>query len=142
MKDRKAYSEIFLHLVWHTKTSLPLIRPAIENELRKYLVHRITETPGAACYAVGGTETHVHIAVSVPPSLTPSKWIGELKGASSHHVNEKFGRGTLQWQAGYGVISFGKNNLDFVTEYIEHQKEHHAANKIHERLEIIGGEEE
>jgi putative transposase len=77
------------------------------------------------------------LAVSLPPTVLISDWIGELKGASSHYINHQVRDKALQWQAGYGVVSFGKNNLDFVKKYLENQKEHHAKGKIHDRLERI-----
>lgn len=46
-------------------------------------------------------ERHVHLAVSVPPALTISEWIGELKGASAHYVNHEVARRrVLEWQSG------------------------------------------
>ena len=35
----------------------------------------------------------------------------------------------LEWQRGYGVVSFGKKHLDWVQNYIANQKEHHAAGR-------------
>jgi hypothetical protein len=43
----------------------------------------------------------------------------------------------LQWQSGYGVVSFGTRRLDWVVEYIRNQREHHAKGTVHERLERI-----
>jgi len=134
---RNVYSEIFLHIVWRTKDSLPLLSELIENEVHKFIKHRCAETPGVFCHAVNGTKDHLHLCVSVPPTLLIADWIGELKGASSHYINQKISAKSLQWQAGYGVVSFGKNNLSFVKEYIKNQKVHHAEGKTYERLERI-----
>ena len=134
---KNVYSEIFLHVVWRTKESLPMIASVIEKELYKYLRGRCAKTPGVFCHALGGTADHVHACISIPPNLLISDFIGELKGASSHHINHKVQPKSLQWQTGYGVVSFGKNNLDFVNEYIEGQKEHHSPGNTHDRLERI-----
>ncbi|NQT13907.1 MAG: transposase, partial [Planctomycetes bacterium] len=74
------YSEINLHIVWHTKTSSPLLTPAVEPLAHHSLKQRIIDTPGAFVHQIGGTETHVHLAVTAPPTLTPSEWIGQLIG--------------------------------------------------------------
>ena len=58
------------------------------------------------------------------------EWIGQLKGASSH----EFGK-ALQWQTGYGIVSFGTKDLKWVVDYIGHQREHHKNGSIYERLE-------
>ena len=90
-------------------------------------------------HEIGGTETHVHLAVSVPPTLTPSQWIGELKGGSAHDVNQQTGKRqkVVQWQAGYGIVSFGTKDLEWVIQYIRNQRQHHAKGTVHDRLERI-----
>jgi putative transposase len=133
------YSEINLHLTWHTKGSLPLLSPAVEELIYRDVRQRIVNTPGAFVHASGGTETHVHVAVSVPPTLLVSELVGQLKGASSHEVNQQFGLHgkKLEWQAGYGVLSFGTGDLEWVKEYIQNQKDHHANGRVFDRLERI-----
>jgi putative transposase len=116
--SRNYYSELNLHLVWHTKNSSPLLTPQVEPLAHRLLKKRIVETPGAFVYEIGGTETHLHIAVSIPPTLTISDFIGQLKGGSSHDVNQAMERHqkVLEWQNGYGVVSFGTRDLPWVVE--------------------------
>jgi putative transposase len=63
--------------------------------------------------------------------------IGQLKGASAHEVNQQLGLRdkTLQWQTGYGVVSFGTRDLEWVKEYVRNQRRHHADGKTFDRLE-------
>ncbi len=138
------YSEINLHVVWHTKASLPLLLPQVEAETHKYIKQKLVHTPGVYSHAIGGTETHVHVALSIPPTLLISEFIGKLKGASSHEVNQKLGQGrkVLEWQAGYGVVSFGTKDLQWVIRYVQNQREHHARGTVHDRLERITEMEE
>ena len=98
--------------------------------------------PGVFIHEIGGIETHVHLAVSIPPTILISEMAGQLKGASSHETNKEFNRKVLEWQAGYGVVSFGTKGLEWVKAYIRSQREHHAASKVHERLVRIGSREE
>jgi Transposase IS200 like len=58
--------------------------------------------------AIGGISDHVHIAVSFYPPFEIDRWIGQMKGASSH----EFGR-SLEWQSGYGVVSCGTGDLEW-----------------------------
>ena len=137
--SRNYYSEINLHLIWHTKESLPLLTPQVQGLAYRYVRQRIINMPGAFVHEIGGTETHTHLAVSVPPTLLISEFVGQLKGASSHEVNEQLGlQGKkLQWQAGYGVVSFGTRDLEWIKEYIRNQQEHHAHGHVFDRLERI-----
>jgi putative transposase len=133
------YSEINLHLIWHTKESLPLISDRIEPVLYRYIRQRIINTPGVFVHEIGGTETHIHLALTIQPTLQISDFVGQLKGASSHEINQTLSQRDkiLQWQSGYGVVSFGTGDMDWVIDYVRHQKEHHTQGKIFERLERI-----
>jgi len=79
--------------------------------------------------------TNVHMAVTIPPTVVISEWIGELKGASSHHINHQIcNRKVLGWQDGYGVVSFGTKDTPWVVAYVR-KKAHHATGQTFDRLE-------
>lgn len=132
------FHEIYLHLVWHTKESLPLITPELEPEVFEFFRERCVKTKGVYLHGINGTATHVHSAINIEPYVTISDLVGELKGACSFELNKAHGRKVLQWQRGFGVVSFGKQNLDWVLEYISNQKQHHATGRALERLECTG----
>jgi REP-associated tyrosine transposase len=135
--SRNFYSEINLHITWHTKESSPLLLPQVEAVVHHYLRGRCINTPGVFVHEIGGTETHVHLCVSIFPTITISEFIGELKGSSSHDANQKLASKVLQWQSGYGVVSFGTRDLPWVNEYVRNQKERHGRGEIVDRLERI-----
>ena len=140
--SRRVYSEINLHITWHTKNNMPLIKPEIEPKLNEFLKNKILETSEIFFRAIGGTENHIHLAVSIPPTLKIDEWIGKLKGASSYYVNHELtNHKALEWQNGYGVVSFGTKDLKWVVNYILNQKEHHKTGKIYNRLERIDKED-
>ena len=47
----------------------------------------------------------------------------------------------LEWQGGYGAVSFGTKDLEWVKAYVRNQRQHHAQGTVHERLERITSEE-
>ena len=133
---RNVYSEINLHLTWHTKHDAPVLVDTVESRAHRYLRHRALQTPGVVVHEIGGTADHVHVAVSVPPTVVIAEWIGELKGATSHHINHEIcNRRVLGWQDGYGVVSFGTKDLPWVVAYVRNQKRHHAGGQTQDRLE-------
>jgi len=135
---RNVFSEIHLHLTWHTKNSAKVLVDEVESRLHRYIRQRALQTDGVIVHAIGGVEDHIHLAVSVPPTLNISEWIGELKGASAHFINHEICNcKTLEWQTGYGVVSFGTKDLPWVVQYVRDQKEHHARGSIHDRMERI-----
>ena len=139
----RAYSEINLHFVWHVKHNNPVLRDEIETQTHRFLRGRAVQTAGVFFHKVGGDDDHVHLVVSVPPTLQPAEWIGRLKGACSHYINHEIAnRKILEWQGGYGVVSFGTKDLPWVIDYVRRQREHHAGGKVHDRLERIDPDEE
>jgi putative transposase len=137
------YSEINLHLTWHCKDSAPMLTPQVEPVAHRLIRQRIIKTSHVYVHEIGGTDTHVHVAVTIPPTLLISEFVGQIKGATSHDVNEQFAlRGkVLQWQVGYGVVSFGTRDLDWVKRYIQNQRVHHTEGKTQDRLERITEDE-
>ena len=75
----RVYSEINVHITWHTKNSLRLIDTKMQADLFAFLKNKVIETRGAYFHAIGGIETHVHLAASVKPSVHLDEWIGQLK---------------------------------------------------------------
>jgi REP element-mobilizing transposase RayT len=140
--SQSVYSEINFHITWHTKTSLPMITEKIEDRLFHYLTHKILETTGARLHAIGGIETHIHIATSLPPNILVSEWVGKLKGSSSYHINHQIQPKALEWQRGYGIVTFGTKDLRWVVNYVNNQKEHHKNGTTRDRLEIYSDDEE
>ena len=139
---RNVYSEINLHITWHTKGNAPVLAEQIESRAHNHIKHSVLQTEGCLFHDIGGTEDHVHLVVSIPPTLLISEWVGRLKGASAHYINNEIAnRKLLEWQTGYGVVSFGTKDMDWVISYVRNQKQHHARGTVHERLERIDREE-
>ena len=119
------YWRLFYHFVWGTKNREPLIAPEWEDSLHNVIAAKATEL-GAFVHAVGGTEDHAHLVVSVPPKIALSTFIGQVKGNSSHFVNHELNVDIhFAWQAEYGVVSFGGKMLNMVAGYAKNQRKHH-----------------
>lgn len=131
------YSDINLHVVWHTKNGMPLLSAPVQEFVHRYVQQRLLAEENVVPLAIGGIETHVHVALKVPPTVLVSELIVRLKGAVAHEANLQFrsARTALEWQRGYGVVSFGTRNLPWVQAYVRHQREHHARGTLQDRLE-------
>jgi REP element-mobilizing transposase RayT len=76
--------------------------------------------------AMGGVEDHVHVLVRIPPEISPSELVRQLKGVSSHLVNAEINPdGVFKWQGGYGAFSMSSDQVARVRWYIENQPSHH-----------------
>ena len=131
------YWKLYYHFIWSTKNRLPLIDPAFESELHRAIVAKVKTMDGFV-HAVGGTEEHVHLAASVPPKVAPAKFIGDVKGNSSHYVNHIIKPDfEFYWQDEYGVLSFGEKNLPAIVKYIHNQKQRHAEGLLITAMERV-----
>jgi putative transposase len=129
------YWRLFYHVVWSTKYRLPLIEPAWEADLHGYMWGKATALE-CIPHAINGMPDHIHVVISIPPKLSIAKLIGQLKGASSHRVNEIFvSNQSFAWQAEYGVFSFSEKSLSKIVGYVKNQKKHHTENDIMDDME-------
>ena len=74
--------------------------------------------------AAGGTGNHLHLLISLPPTLPLSKAVQELKGNTSRWLNELGCR--FEWQQGYSAFSVSESQRETVIRYIDNQSVHHA----------------
>ena len=131
-------SRIYLHLNWRCKNDRPMINLKIEGLLREFIENYCRKTKGIDFLGFGGTGNHVHLVIQIEPFVHLSEWIGKVKGASSHHVNKALGSRSLEWQRGYGIVSFAQKNLRAVSRYVANQKEHHRKRTLNRILEECG----
>ncbi len=102
-----------------------MISDEFEKELYAYLATSIRDH-GSNAYRIGGTQNHIHIACTLPRTMTVSQLLKEIKASSSKWMKQKSRRcADFTWQAGYGVFSLGQSQLPALIKYIEKQKEHH-----------------
>ncbi len=75
---------------------------------------------------IGGMPDHVHILLSLPPTLTIAKALQLIKGGSSKWVHDTFREHwRFGWQTKYGAFSVSVSLLDRTIQYIKNQEAHH-----------------
>jgi len=136
------FSEIYIHVTWHTLADRSMLAGEVERYVHQSIQNRCRTTDGVFFHGIGGTVTHIHLALRIAPSIAISEVVRQLKGGSAHEANARFGQKAVDWQRGYGVVSFGKKNLEWILEYVRGQKEHHAKGIAQARLEACGDRNE
>jgi putative transposase len=99
-------------------------------KLRKNL-HDKAEELGVILHITNGYYDHVHMLVSLKPTLSVATAIKHFKGFSSHSMPELF------WQNGYYAFTIGKNGFDAIFKYIQNQWHHHENQTLETELEIL-----
>ncbi len=135
MKRANAFYQLVYHFVWATKGRLPLLTPTVEARLLPYIAGKCREL-GYILHAINGAENHLHLLLSLAPTMVVAEVAHNLKGASAHYINKESGLNeSLYWQDGYAVLSLRQAEIPKVAKYIERQKEHHQTGKLSTILE-------
>jgi putative transposase len=118
---------LYYHVVWATKERQPLIDPHYEADLHSYIIGK-ADALKCITHVINGTDNHLHLVASVPPTVAIAEFVKNIKGSSAHYVNHALSPASKNfgWQAGYGVFSLGRKQLDQAVVYVQNQKVHHA----------------
>ncbi len=132
MKDYRYGShnifDIRLHLVWVTKYRYPVLTAKRGLRVRE-LVRQICEAHEVNILSGVVSTDHVHLYVSIPPQLAPSKLVMRLKGRTSRRIQEEFPElrkqywGQHFWARGYFCVSAGNVTDDLIREYLAKHSE-------------------
>jgi putative transposase len=122
---RSTFTQLYVHCVWATWDRLPLITPAIQPVLYAAIGQSCQQLNGTVL-ALGGIEDHVHLLVSIPPTLCVSALVKAAKGSSSHLITHEIESSKFfKWQGSYGAFTVSKTDVETVVEYINNQNKHH-----------------
>lgn len=123
---RRNKLSLFVHLVWATWDRLPMITPDVERHLYRELE---SEAIKMRCIvlALNGVADHVHVVLIIPATVAIAELTKQLKGASSHFVNEVLHpEMPFKWQGSYGAFTISRWDVDKIVNYVKNQKQHHA----------------
>ena len=127
---RSNFTQLYLHAVWATWDRLPLITPDIQKNIYGAIIKHCEELR-CSMIAVGGVEDHIHLLTGLPPSLSVSNFIKNIKGSSSHCVTHDIKPGEFfKWQGSYGAFTVSHDAIDKVANYIKNQAIHHQQKSI------------
>ena len=121
-----SYTQTSYHIVLRTHRSIPAIVEDHERELYSYMLGFINNKEGHL-FRIGGMPDHVHLFVSLPATLAMSKFVQELKIASSKWLKANPDFPLFDgWSKEYAGFSYNLRDKDMIVGYIAKQKEHHS----------------
>lgn len=132
------YSQLYIHIVFSVKFRQKIIEKSWREELYKYICG-IVNNKKQKVYAIGGVADHIHILISIDPSVSISDLVRDIKVNSTKWINDRnFSKKKFLWQEGFAAFSCGQRNLDQLIAYINNQEEHHQHVKFKkEYLEFL-----
>ena len=118
--------DIKYHFVWITKYRKQVLTGEVGSRVRD-LVREICRTHDIEILQGSISRDHVHVLLSCPPNISPSKIMQYIKGKTSHkllsefkHIQKQFW-GRHLWARGYFVASSGNVTDEVIMEYIRLQ---------------------
>lgn len=121
----QSLSKLFIHLIFHIKSTSVKIRKEDKNDLYSY-IGAIIKDNDSIPILINGVEDHIHILCVLSKNIALAKLVEEIKRHSSRWIKT---RGTyystFSWQGGYGGFSISPSLHDKTKLYIKNQEEHH-----------------
>ena len=118
--------DIKYHIVWVTKYRKMFLTGQVADRARE-LIRQICLSNELTIIKGHVSKDHIHILVSASPSISVSKIVQKLKGATSHKLFEEFAFLKQKyweqhlWSRGYFVATTGAVTEQIIAEYIENQ---------------------
>ena len=120
-----SYTQTLYHIVLRTHSSENTISAVHERDLYSYVLGFINNI-GGHLYRIGGMPDHVHILVSLPPTLAMSKFVQDLKVATSKWMKANPNFPLFNgWTKEYAGFTYSMRDCRMIAGYIARQKEHH-----------------
>ncbi len=136
-----AFHQLYYHFAWATHARQPHLHPSYRESFLKIL-NEEAKNRGGWPIRHNAVFDHVHLLVRLPPTVRVCDFIGQVKGATAHRVNQELTpKFRLRWQEGYGALTLRKAELDKVARYIDNQEQHHRTGRLSELLEETEGSE-
>lgn len=113
------------HIVFAPKYRRQIIYGKLKMDIGMIL-RKLCERKGVEIIEANACRDHIHMLVSIPPKISVSYFMGDLKGKSSliifdRHANLKYKYGNRQfWCKGYYVDTVGRNK-EAIAKYIREQ---------------------
>ncbi len=132
----QSLSQLFVHIIFHVKTTSVVIREQEADELYAYIGSIIKDRQSIPI-SINGVGDHIHILCILSKNVALADFLEDVKKYSSRWIKTKDNYyKTFAWQGGYGRCSVSPPLCDKTKQYIQKQKEHHKKQAFRE--EYIG----
>jgi REP element-mobilizing transposase RayT len=120
-----SYVQLLYHIVIRTKASQPVLSLEHSDELYRY-IWGIIKNKNSILYRINGVEDHVHILLSLHPTIALSDFVREMKAESSKMLKRTTGfERFTAWSEGYAALTYSLRDKEMIIDYIKKQREHH-----------------
>jgi len=118
------------HLVFCTKYRYRVLTGEVSTRTRE-IIREVCAANYIDIVSGSMSPDHVHLLLSIPPSISFSKAVQYIKGKSSRKLFQEFEHlrkrywGQHLWARGYFAVMVGNVNQEEIQRYLEQQEMHH-----------------
>ena len=129
-KGSHSLYDLKYHVVFCTKYRYRILTGQVANRTRE-LIKEICAANYVDIVSGSMSPDHMHLLLSIPPSVSISKVLQYIKGKSSRKLLQEFEVlrkrywGQHLWGRGYFAVTVGNVNAEDIQRYIEEQEQHH-----------------
>lgn len=128
-KGSHSVFDITYHFVWITKYRYPVLKGDFALRIRD-IIKEVCMACDVKILKGVVSKDHIHLLVSCPPTIAPSKLVQMMKGKSSFRVQQEFPEirkrywGQHIWARGYFCATSGTVTEEMIKTYIDHHGAH------------------
>jgi len=137
-KSNHVQYDLEYHIVWTTKYRYKVLKGGIAERARELIRQSCNSMDVRILKGSVGRE-HIHLMVSIPPNISISKLVQQLKGKTSRILLSEYKElrkrywGQHLWASGYFCRTVGSVTRDIIKDYIENQSDEYE-----ETFKIVG----
>ena len=134
-KGSHSVHDLKYHFVWITKYRYKILDGDLGFRIRD-IIKEVCMAWDVIILKGVVSKDHVHVLVSCPPTLAPSKLVQLMKGKSSFRAQQEFPNlkkrywGQHIWARGYFVSSSGSVTDEMIKEYLDNHKSNEENNNF------------
>jgi putative transposase len=126
------YTQIVYQVVFATKYREKTMVRNGHPEFFKYIAG-LLKNKNCKLHRINGVEDHLHIIVSLHPSVSLASLVKDIKLSTTKLIREKnLFPGFRAWQTGYAAFIYTRGALPNLIEYVKNQEAHHGVQSFEE----------
>ena len=130
-----AYTKLIYHIVLRTYQGTDSIAEEHERDLYMY-IFGFCKNHQCVLYRINGMPDHIHLLVSLHPSIAVASFVHDLKIATNNFMSANRDRfpAFVKWEQGYCALTYSETDKERIMQYIINQKEHHRKLSVRDEL--------
>jgi len=130
-----AYTKLIYHIVLRTYQGTDSIAEEYERDLYMY-IFGFCKNHQCVLYRINGMPDHIHLLVSLHPSIAVASFVHDLKIATNNFMSANRDRfpAFVKWEQGYCALTYSETDKERIMQYIINQKEHHRKLSVRDEL--------